>query len=558
MPSTGNNSSFLTSPINLTPSSNCQSLPDILSTHASTTDFGPLAATRNSFAGLYPDSHVDIFSMTPQGTPNRTAAHIICTAPHELLLNNEVYKYVLRRNMELLEMNASLNRALGEMQGRQQEQRDMYKDLTQKITAIGASNPLSGRSPGPLDDHTQGSLSRDDFPLITYWSKASWAPYLQGGDEYHARNDTNGIRRYLQDSDGNTVPKARVTAMAEHQRRLWQKYRNQGNIPTKWSHAASDIFADHRREMYSGFPEFAYCDSHWKLALFASDRYPSWVRRRRTSADKDEGGPDAVTSGDEPEDDAKAHTVRVPKRTAIASAPEQPPKPKRARIQRASPTVLESRAPTPEEWPYSRSASPQAIPAPCVSILDNASRCKALLDNVMRGGMPASTPLATPTITVSSIAAPGPSASLGDNNVPAGLSAIINDPTHPPPGSGPPMSASLSTAKVTKLRVMKMSTTARNLAAIAYLAGNPNPTADEFNRYYESLSPDDSILNDTRHRFAQAHTAKNPGATAQDIVNAFDSATEDVLQDFRAAAMAKASKLTKARTPKGKGKEKAS
>ncbi|KAH9853414.1 hypothetical protein C2E23DRAFT_821235 [Lenzites betulinus] len=119
------------------------------------------------------------------------------------------------------------------------------------------------------------------------------------------------------------------------------------------------------------------------------------------------------------------------------------------------------------------------------------------------------------------------------------------------------MTASLAnTAKIPRLRITKTSTTARNLAAIAYTKLHDNPTTAEFNTFYENMSRDDAIINETRHRFAQAHAAKHSTASAEDIVIAFSSASDDELKDFREAAM---TMQIKPKKPRGsnKGKERA-
>ncbi|OJT05009.1 hypothetical protein TRAPUB_4203 [Trametes pubescens] len=58
-----------------------------------------------------------------------------------------------------------------------------------------------------------------------------------------------------------------------------------------------------------------------------------------------------------------------------------------------------------------------------------------------------------------------------------------------------------------------------------------------------------------RQRFGQAHAAKTPRATAEDVVTAFENASEDDLKVFREAAIAHLTKPKKVRKDaKGKGK----
>ncbi|OJT03603.1 hypothetical protein TRAPUB_5728 [Trametes pubescens] len=160
-------------------------------------------------------------------------------------------------------------------------------------------------------------LNPDDYPEINFWTRESWAPYLQNGEKYAFRNNKEHVRRYLQFASGDIIPKSRVVQMSADQRSLWVKYRTQGTMPDTWSQAGADILEDFRTEMYRRYLELIYCKDHYKLALFAGDRYPSWIRHRApliVKVEDTQGGRVPVVEDEED----KPHMVRIPKRSRPA------------------------------------------------------------------------------------------------------------------------------------------------------------------------------------------------------------------------------------------------
>ncbi|KAH9853921.1 hypothetical protein C2E23DRAFT_884548 [Lenzites betulinus] len=487
---------------------------------------------------------------------------IVREASHELLLHNHIYQFLLAQHSELIKKNDMLQQNIGELRGRYDQGREMCDTILARIS------PISGASGACTRETTAETAppepQPDLYPNITFWTRESWTPYQQHGDKHHLRHNAHNVRIYLQHADGSVISKGRLTEMSEFQRHLWEKYRNERKLPEKWSQAGSDIVSDHRQEMYRNFPELSLCEGHYKLALFASERYSSWIRSRALAI---KGAQRAVSIKEEPINEP--HIVRVPKRacppTVSGDVLDERPA-KRANVEGSrreqSLDYAELILPTPDVSPI----------AP-LSILANPARARAFLKKLDDGEME-SVFAASPTSTATTASSGDPATVIlrgspivpvpigdGDGVTPMQDSAdpivwappMARSPASASLGTGPPMSASLANTKVPRLRISKASLTARNLTAIGFAKKHPNPTVREFNTWWEAMSHEDVVLGETRHRFAQAHAAKWPDATAYDIYDAFNVASEADLQPFREAAITKMSKQKASR----KGKEKA-
>ncbi|CDO73554.1 hypothetical protein BN946_scf185014.g24 [Trametes cinnabarina] len=367
--------------------------------------------------------------------------------------------------------------------------------------------------------------------------------------------------------------------------------------------------------MYSKFPELALCDGDWKVTRFATERFSSWVRKYRPSGDEAVPDPEAPDPDDDDDDIANmGHTVRIPKRLrSDGLAHAGPRKTKRSRSEcipaQPEPGPAEDPAVSPtsdlENPPVVRlSMSPPlspSAPSPVVrntseSILNNAERRNSLLAKLARledgnvehhatpifatdGDLPVSikTPAAEsskssadPSAIKPLPAPPSPSAQAVVTGIPIGPSqaAPASSSSCQPstvgrtqlPQAGHTSNADTSTPsgpsgqKTSKLRVLKNSFTARNLAAAAFLKVNINATTQDFTAFMNTLTAEELLIHETRHRFALAYTAKDAGATIDILLLAFENATEDELQVFRDAAAAHGAKAKKSRSAKGKEK----
>ncbi|CDO78158.1 hypothetical protein BN946_scf184541.g4 [Trametes cinnabarina] len=96
-----------------------------------------------------------------------------------------------------------------------------------------------------------------------------------------------------------------------------------------------------------------------------------------------------------------------------------------------------------------------------------------------------------------------------------------------------------------------------NLAAAIFVKAHRNASAQDFAAHLDSLTPEELLMNETRHRFALAHTAKAPKATVDEVVDAFETATEEDIKIYREAVVLHAGKAKKPRASASKGKKKA-
>ncbi|CDO75974.1 hypothetical protein BN946_scf184888.g24 [Trametes cinnabarina] len=508
--------------------------------------------------------------------------HTIRNASHDVLMNNEMYRYTFMKNNELTQVVLGLNRTIGQLQGKYDEQksgtlrylykphaiddvhRGIHDTLLKKLSSAYSSSGSS--STGLDDDNPWGdapteTLTAEDHPLCQFWTRAQWAPYAQGGDRYDDRS-VDSVLRYLEDADGQVMSKYRVAEMADHQRRLWEKYRAEGRLPVKWSQADSDVVAHHRSNMYSKYPELALCEHNWKVTKFATERYSSWFRKHRPSLPGQGGGlPLPTPNVDEDEDwdlaDTK-HTRRDQRRGG-------PP------IAQSSNSPSFASGSTPATTIAKTSSSiindverRNVLLAKLAALEDESSHAATAAASPPHGedqpgpsvphiaapsGNHAASPIVVSATSPQRVSAPGAplDGAIGRVNPPLGPAFNMEPTTHAGP-SGP-------SQKTSKLRVLKNSFTARNLAAAAFLKTHVNATTQEFLAYMNGLSNEESLLHETRHRFAVAYTARDAGATIDTLLLAFESATQDELQAFRDAAAAHSSKAKKSRS--GKGKEKA-
>ncbi|EIW65226.1 uncharacterized protein TRAVEDRAFT_55851 [Trametes versicolor FP-101664 SS1] len=184
------------------------------------------------------------------------------------------------------------------------------------------------------------------------------------------------------------------------------------------------------------------------------------------------------------------------------------------------------------------------------------------LDSLLNTG-DASEPSAGPSASITTLAgdstvqtrdqlldAPATSKVLPDQGV---STTTIDDRTTQPTSiatKGPIPAATTKTAAVkgaSKLRVQRTSTTARNLCAVAYIKQHPKATTGEFTAYYDSMDQELRIGNEARFRFGLAHLLKNAAATAEEVVNAYASAPEDIKKSFNDVALAQVTATAKAK-----------
>ncbi|EAU90255.2 hypothetical protein CC1G_11579 [Coprinopsis cinerea okayama7 len=84
---------------------------------------------------------------------------------------------------------------------------------------------------------------------------------------------------YLTDENGEYVGDEEVSAAAKSLKQIFAWSYNVWLEPAKFS-LKGDPFVEYlRSRMYQLHPYFAYCDNHWKLEHFATDKYADWSRK---------------------------------------------------------------------------------------------------------------------------------------------------------------------------------------------------------------------------------------------------------------------------------------
>ncbi|OJT06947.1 hypothetical protein TRAPUB_10051 [Trametes pubescens] len=604
--------------------------------------------------------------------------NLIVSASHEMLLNNALYKYLIIRNQELGDANTSLNRGIGEIQGRLEQLKESHADLLQAVS-LGSSQHLPLGPVSPVDGSVLSAPTPqpEDYPHLSFWNKASWAPYKQGQDNYDMRSNAEGISLYLEQEDGTQASKERVRRMADHQRSIWAKFDRDDKLPSKWRAADYELVDAHRTHMYKEFPELALCQNHYKLTLFASEHFSSYIRnvKKRKAAEAaaaakvaakvaaqgtgedtklDPADYGSESSSDESEvsnksfdsdSDDNSHSrsrsrrpktstkrIRTPasqgssrKRARMSPPPRIRHKHTRAADASRGPSSTSTHAttaapgtPVTTSWVPTHSTSPdsralyeefentqpsedQGIqsgpPAPTraessaprrSSILDDAVRRRGILAKIQRDKFVSpfpkpsamviptldsllnmgdeSEPSAGPSTSTTTLASDGtvqirdrPTDAPATSNVMPDQGVSTTTTTNQPaqPGSvatvGPAPAGTAKAAAVrgaSKLRVQRTSTTARNLCAVAYIKQHPKATTGEFTAYYDSMDQELRIDNEARFRFGLAHLLKNAAATAEEVVNAYASAPEDVKKSFNDVALAQVTATAKAKKPR--------
>lgn len=170
----------------------------------------------------------------------------------------------------------------------------MLAQLKQIVTAPGTLATCHTFKVLPLP------LIKEDHPSICFWTRKEF-------DEFNARNDgeTDGLaskktRRgrpsnddeekhpYLENEDGTPVDHYRLNMFGNKARRLFESMRSANVAPTSWAKMTSQVYEYFRTEMLSEFNEFRFCEGNWKLDLWATRTYGSWMQRIRKS-DENEG-----------------------------------------------------------------------------------------------------------------------------------------------------------------------------------------------------------------------------------------------------------------------------
>ncbi|KAF8330256.1 hypothetical protein F5887DRAFT_1081830 [Amanita rubescens] len=228
-------------------------------------------------------------------------AGILATANHTTLMNvnNAAYITSQNQNEELRHRIEMLEKELLESKTKLSTTEAF---LERVLTNQAAPTPGAGTPPSSTTTQAPHHasfllstpaaptpLNRDDYKQVKYWFQSSYqAPKSSGETDGMAigrprpgrpRGDSSEEtpHTYLEDENGNTIMKQRVTTMGYKARRLWVTFAEQGMAPSRWEARNSRVEEYYYNVMANNFIEFRLCAGSWKLDLWTSKNYPSWV-----------------------------------------------------------------------------------------------------------------------------------------------------------------------------------------------------------------------------------------------------------------------------------------
>jgi hypothetical protein len=86
----------------------------------------------------------------------------------------------------------------------------------------------------------------------------------------------NKNSKYIKGTDGKPVDGWKLRDIRAHAQAIWTSFQAVGRAPPTWGKADVEVTSAFHREMYTKFPEFAYCENDWKADQLATEHYPSW------------------------------------------------------------------------------------------------------------------------------------------------------------------------------------------------------------------------------------------------------------------------------------------
>jgi hypothetical protein len=169
----------------------------------------------------------------------------------------------------------------------------LLQQLKQIVTAPGTSATCHTFNVLPL------TLLKEDHPSICFWTRKEFDEYITRNDgetdglalkktrRGRPSNDDDEKHPYLENEDGTPVDHYQLNLFGNKARRLFESMRAANVAPTSWAKMTSQVYEYFRIEMLSEFKEFRYCDGNWKLDLWATRTYGSWMQRIRKLEEND-------------------------------------------------------------------------------------------------------------------------------------------------------------------------------------------------------------------------------------------------------------------------------
>lgn len=148
----------------------------------------------------------------------------------------------------------------------------LHPPFNPSSSSVTAMSGISGSKLVIPDPPPQ--CDRDDFPDVSWWTRSEWTIYVE---KQRAKGLSHSKLRFITREDGSALSTQRLKAISKAARLLWVSLYSERQDPTHWgtkTKFASDFFSNSMRLQ---FEEFRWCDSDWKVEVFATIRYPDWI-----------------------------------------------------------------------------------------------------------------------------------------------------------------------------------------------------------------------------------------------------------------------------------------
>ncbi|KAK7446697.1 hypothetical protein VKT23_014392 [Stygiomarasmius scandens] len=160
----------------------------------------------------------------------------------------------------------------------------------------------------------QSPLSMSNFPHVKFWTRGLYLKHqksVAGNSDAlsttkqrrgrPSNNNTEHPHNYLEDENGAVVPKDVTARMSQVTRSIWKSFDRKGLAPLVWSDLLPLLAIHYRARMEEDFPFLRYCLDGYKLDIWTTKAYPSFVSNHLKTK------PDPEPDSDRPTKNQKTH-----------------------------------------------------------------------------------------------------------------------------------------------------------------------------------------------------------------------------------------------------------
>lgn len=125
-------------------------------------------------------------------------------------------------------------------------------------------------------------LVREEYPNVNHWDSDDYNNCRKVGkktkeeDLEEKKPKTSILSSYMEDEDGNEVPKKTMDAVRNMAKGFFSLILEKGRAPAKWGDASIDIENELIHMLESSFPFLRLCENHWKVKQVAKNSYSQW------------------------------------------------------------------------------------------------------------------------------------------------------------------------------------------------------------------------------------------------------------------------------------------